>query len=308
MDLIRKDTQRVKEDVGDGKSLKAAPTWGSCRAVMAGSQRVKPRIGPKYQASVSDYRLDLEQSPETDSEEEDIEALYANGLPFLPITHIPYLHPVLHNSNRQEEREPKEERIKRVGSGESSTEFSNDATIVEAKPQGTKKRKRRGSRWGRLGKVSKKIQFDAGRTDATKGPMSRPKNDLSDDAFETSGVLVPGEQPAVWSDNEMSAFVLGLHLFGKELCAVKRLMKSKEMKDVVHYYYGQFYRSPGFLRWSSTKNSQSRKCVHGARVVSGWRQQELLYRMNAHLSDFDKQQILAVRGNIRQTSLIQHSL
>lgn len=267
---------------GGGTTTTTITTWGSSSsAVLAGSQRCKPRIGHTYQADVSPYRLDLELSPvldeEAEEEAEDMETLYSNGLAYLPLTHILYpLKP--ENDVEDSAAELKEMEGKQL--------------------RGTKKRKRRGSRWARMGKMPKKLATDMGRKSFVHRATSSSRGDSSNMQQETIGVgvFVPEEEPEVWSESEISAFVLGLHLFGKELNSVKRLVGSKHMKDVMNYYYGPFYKSPAFLRWVSAKNSQSRRCVHGARIVSGWRQQELLLKLNSLLPDPVKQeQLLKVR-------------
>ena len=268
---------------GGGTTTTTITTWGSSSsAVLAGSQRCKPRIGHTYQADVSPYRLDLELSPvldeEAEEEAEDMETLYSNGLAYLPLTHILYpLKP--ENDVEDSAAELKEMEGKQLRGG-------------------TKKRKRRGSRWARMGKMPKKLATDMGRKSFVHRATSSSRGDSSNMQQETIGVgvFVPEEEPEVWSESEISAFVLGLHLFGKELNSVKRLVGSKHMKDVMNYYYGPFYKSPAFLRWVSAKNSQSRRCVHGARIVSGWRQQELLLKLNSLLPDPVKQeQLLKVR-------------
>jgi hypothetical protein len=213
---------------------------------------------------------------EAEEEAEDMETLYSNGLAYLPLTHI--LYPLKPENNDVED---------------SAAELKE----MEGKQlRGTKKRKRRGSRWARMGKMPKKLATEMGRKSFVhRATSSRGDSNMQQENFGV-GVFVPEEEPEVWSESEISAFVLGLHLFGKELNSVKRLVGSKHMKDVMNYYYGPFYKSPAFLRWVSAKNSQSRRCVHGARIVSGWRQQELLLKLNSLLPDPVKQeQLLKVR-------------
>ncbi|KAL5996041.1 hypothetical protein ACLOJK_026114 [Asimina triloba] len=90
---------------------------------------------------------------------------------------------------------------------------------------------------------------------------------------------VPGSLGSSWSDIEKESFLLGLYIFGKNLVQVKRFVESKGMGDIQSFYYGQFYRSNGHHRWSECRKMRSRRSIHGQRIFTGWRQQELLSRL-----------------------------
>lgn len=77
---------------------------------------------------------------------------------------------------------------------------------------------------------------------------------------------------------------LGLYIFGKNLVAVKKFVNSKEMGDILAFYYGKFYRSDGYRRWSECRKLRSRRSIHGQKIFTGWRQQELLSRLLSHVS------------------------
>ena len=53
------------------------------------------------------------------------------------------------------------------------------------------------------------------------------------------------------------------------------------MGEVLSYYYGEFYRSDAYKRWSACRKVRSRRCILGLRIFSGSRQQELLSRLLA---------------------------
>ncbi|GMH07745.1 hypothetical protein Nepgr_009585 [Nepenthes gracilis] len=95
----------------------------------------------------------------------------------------------------------------------------------------------------------------------------------------------PGLSSDPWSDFEVDCFLLGLYIFGKDLLQVKRFMESKEIGQVLYFYYGKFYRSAGYYRWSDFQKMKSRKAVNGHRFFTGYRQQELLSRLRPHLSE-----------------------
>ncbi|KAF9614732.1 hypothetical protein IFM89_020565 [Coptis chinensis] len=85
-----------------------------------------------------------------------------------------------------------------------------------------------------------------------------------------------------WSNVEIKSFLLGLYIFGRNLVLVERFVESKDMGDILSYYYGKFYRSDSYLRWSECRKIRSKKCIHGQRIFTGWRQQELLSRLLPH--------------------------
>ncbi|KAL6293190.1 hypothetical protein ACE6H2_001332 [Prunus campanulata] len=93
------------------------------------------------------------------------------------------------------------------------------------------------------------------------------------------GYPVPGSAGDNWSDIEEASFLLGLYIFGKNLILVKKFVGSKKMGDVLSFYYGKFYRSDRYRRWSECQKRRSRKCIFGHRIFTGSRQQELLSRL-----------------------------
>lgn len=97
--------------------------------------------------------------------------------------------------------------------------------------------------------------------------------------------LVPGSLGDTWSDIEGASFVLGLYIFGKNLVQVKKFVETKRMGDILSFYYGKFYRSDRYRKWSECRKIRSRRCVYGQRIFTGSRQQELLSRLLPHVSE-----------------------
>ncbi|VAH28825.1 unnamed protein product [Triticum turgidum subsp. durum] len=62
---------------------------------------------------------------------------------------------------------------------------------------------------------------------------------------------------------------------------VTKFIKSKTMGEVLSYYYGEFFKSEAYKRWSACRKVRSRRCILGLRIFSGSRQQELLSRLLA---------------------------
>ncbi|KAK9945534.1 hypothetical protein M0R45_011045 [Rubus argutus] len=76
-----------------------------------------------------------------------------------------------------------------------------------------------------------------------------------------------------WSLFEIHSFILGLYIFGKNLRFVKRFVGSKEMKEVLAFYYGDFYASDAYRRWSEWGKWKGKEFLYGVRI---W---ELLSRL-----------------------------
>ncbi|GFY85102.1 hypothetical protein Acr_03g0018760 [Actinidia rufa] len=106
--------------------------------------------------------------------------------------------------------------------------------------------------------------------------------------------LIPSSFGESWSDIEEASFLLGLYIFGKNLVQVKKFIESKTMGDVQSFYYGKFYRSDKYRRWSDCRKMRSRKCVYGQRIFTGLRQQELLSRLFSRVSEECQNTLLEV--------------
>ena len=87
-----------------------------------------------------------------------------------------------------------------------------------------------------------------------------------------------------WTDIECDSFLLGLYAFGKNLNPLKRFVGSKSMGDILSFYYGKFYRSEGYCRWSKCRKLRGRRRIYGQKIFTGWRQQELLSRLFSNVS------------------------
>ncbi|XP_054807722.1 uncharacterized protein LOC129309956 [Prosopis cineraria] len=97
--------------------------------------------------------------------------------------------------------------------------------------------------------------------------------------------LVPGSSTDIWNEKEEARLILSLYVFGKNLVLVKKLMGNKKMRDILSFYYGKFYKSEKYRRWSECRKMRSRKCIYGQKIFTGPRQQELLSRLLPNLSE-----------------------
>ncbi|XVE89662.1 hypothetical protein DITRI_Ditri20bG0013700 [Diplodiscus trichospermus] len=99
-----------------------------------------------------------------------------------------------------------------------------------------------------------------------------------------SSHLIPGSSGNSWSNKDVDGFLLGLYIFGKDFGRIKRFIGNKEMGDILSFYYGAFYKSDRYRRWSDSQK-RSRKIVYGRKIFTGWRQQELLSRLLTRVPD-----------------------
>lgn len=107
--------------------------------------------------------------------------------------------------------------------------------------------------------------------------------------------LVPGLASESWSDTEKASFLLGLYIFEKNFVLVTRFMEGKKMGSILPFYYGKFFRSPEFYRWSECRKTRSRRgVVYGQKLFTGMRLQELVSRILPSISEKCKQTLLEV--------------
>lgn len=107
-------------------------------------------------------------------------------------------------------------------------------------------------------------------------------------------VLAPGTLSNSWSEADTRSFLLGLFIFGKNFIKIKRLLENKGMGEMLSFYYGKFYKSDEYRRWSDCRKTKGRKCIMGQKLFSGLRQQELLSRLIPHVSKESQDSLLQV--------------
>ncbi|KAF8095236.1 hypothetical protein N665_0339s0104 [Sinapis alba] len=111
----------------------------------------------------------------------------------------------------------------------------------------------------------------------------------------------PGTLGESWEEAEQERFLLGLYFLGKNLVLLQRFVGSKKMGDMLSYYYGSFYRSNEYRRWvDGRKSGRSKRSVQGHKLLTGWRQQELLSRISTHVSEECKSMLLQVYKAFRE--------
>jgi len=108
------------------------------------------------------------------------------------------------------------------------------------------------------------------------------EDNLDQPCKRESYIPLPGLLHNPWKDADVDGFILGLYIFGKNLVQIKRFI-DKEMGEILSFYYGKFYKSDAYRRWSDTRKTKRKKCVCGHRIFTGWRQQELFSRLDPHV-------------------------
>ncbi|KAL3534122.1 hypothetical protein ACH5RR_002583 [Cinchona calisaya] len=88
----------------------------------------------------------------------------------------------------------------------------------------------------------------------------------------------------LWNDLEKKCFLLGLYIFEKDFVQLRRFLERKTMGDILSFYYGEFYLSHEYCRWSKSRKMRSRRGVFGQNIFTGLRQQELLSRLLPRVS------------------------
>ncbi|PPR95865.1 hypothetical protein GOBAR_AA24789 [Gossypium barbadense] len=112
-----------------------------------------------------------------------------------------------------------------------------------------------------------------------------------------SSHLIPGSSSDAWNNTEADSFLLGLYIFGKDFGKIKQLIGNKKMGDILSFYYGAFYKSDRYRRWSSGQKRRNRRIICGRKIFTGWRQQKLLSRLLTHVQDELQNNFLEVNAN-----------
>jgi hypothetical protein len=106
--------------------------------------------------------------------------------------------------------------------------------------------------------------------------------------------LAPGRLSSSWSDADTKSFILGLFIFGKNFLQIKRFLDNKRMGEILSFYYGKFYKTDGYRRWSDCRKKKGAKRMIGQKLFSGPRQHELLSRLITHVSEESQDALLQV--------------
>jgi hypothetical protein len=113
---------------------------------------------------------------------------------------------------------------------------------------------------------------------------SNQAHDENLDFCSTQGLKftpLPSLSSSIWSGIEAECFLLGLYIFGKNLSLLSRFVGDKTVGNVLSYYYGKFFRSDAYKRWSDCRKARTRRCILGEHIFTGWRHQEIVSRLKS---------------------------
>ncbi|CAH9091520.1 unnamed protein product [Cuscuta epithymum] len=136
-------------------------------------------------------------------------------------------------------------------------------------------------RWANQGRrTNKRLDsiLDDGKLENMSIDEKQPKGECPDSCLVPDGDVDP------LTNIEKKTFLLGLYVFEKNFAHLKRFLQTKRTCDIMSYYYGEFYRSDEYRRWSDGRKVKSRKCVYGQKLFIGSRLQELLSRLLPNMS------------------------
>ncbi|CAJ2647872.1 unnamed protein product [Trifolium pratense] len=133
-------------------------------------------------------------------------------------------------------------------------------------------------------------------------PVTWIRKEMEDSRHEKLGYhrdidscqLAPDISSSSWSDADTKSFLLGLFIFGKNFIQIKRFLDNKGMGEILSLYYGKFYKTDGYRRWSECRKKKGRKCMIGRKLFTGPRQHELLSRLIPHVSEESQDTLLQV--------------
>lgn len=127
-----------------------------------------------------------------------------------------------------------------------------------------------------------------------KPVMSEERKSRHQGRGKAYGSASPGKLSNCWSDDDMKSFLLGLFIFGKNFIQIKRFLEGRGMGEILSFYYGKFYKSGEHGRWSDCRKIKGRKCMTGQKLFTGWRQHELLSRLNSKVPEQVRDTLLQV--------------
>ncbi|KAJ8898812.1 hypothetical protein K2173_007237 [Erythroxylum novogranatense] len=255
------------EDIQDNTEQSLSPT--SSDMGDTGDTQVVPRVGDQYQANVpcliTEYDpLKLKNMPGNSIVTFDTHCSFVLGLP-IPVM---WLKAEIKNINGT---------VESVNSEESQVISKNECQKFEIQPVAFSLNRGNDLEDSnhQLGAASTKMKVDLIFSEKPESKMNK---------VDGESCPFPGIASGFWTDLERDSFLLGLFIFGKNLISVKRFVESKGMGDILAFYYGPFYRSDEFRRWSECRKLRTRRNVQGRKIFTGWRQQELLSRLLSHVS------------------------
>ncbi|GMP40241.1 hypothetical protein CsSME_00010766 [Camellia sinensis var. sinensis] len=233
-----------------------------------GDPQVFPRVGNEYQVEIppmltESEQCQLQRNPADTGFIFDISHCFLMGLP-IPVT---WVDDKINNHGNE-----------RIGVNRKSVDSVNANESL-----GSKKVKKSQLVSNKKGLKSKTLDVSVDNGKKLKSVSS--ESAMAGICRSKRSCLVPGLLgDSSWTDVEVNSFLLAIYIFEKNLFQVKRFMESKEMGEILSFYYGKFYGTNEHRRYSDWRRMlKSKKCKIGQNFFTGWRQQELLSRLLPHV-------------------------
>lgn len=229
---------------------------------IVGDPEKNPRVGAEYQVEVPSMiteleRLQLQRNPADSEAVQDRSLSFAFGLPIS----VSWIHIEVEDSEDE-------------GRGYHE---DTDGTADAIKPENAANVKKNG------------VSDDGEELKPMTGD-----NKLDQPGRKNFFVIAPCSLSNSWSDTDVKRFLLGLFIFRKNFNQIKRFLENKGMGEILSFYYGKFYKSDEYRRWSGCRKAKGRKCMTGQKLFTGLRQQELLSRLIPHVSEESRETLLEV--------------
>ncbi|KAF8394548.1 hypothetical protein HHK36_020759 [Tetracentron sinense] len=296
MDSVRLDQDR--ECIGDTSVEQLLSPGSPDINDIFGDPQVLPRVGDQYQVEIPSLiteadRIQLIKNPIDTEVMADVAHSFLMGLSIS----IMWVHDEVNNNIKHEELEfcgGPDDAVNTKGSVDS--EYSKESQINSNNKDSILEPLDVALDCGKIsgGSTSLEPTVAGNKIDVDLVLQQEKKINLDQKYRSKCYCPVPGSLGDSWSDIEQDTFLLGLYIFGKNLVQVKRFIERKEMGDILSFYYGKFYRSDEHRRWLECRKIRSRRCIHGQRIFTGWRQQELLSRLLPRVSEECKNTLLEV--------------
>ncbi|CAI9776804.1 unnamed protein product [Fraxinus pennsylvanica] len=127
--------------------------------------------------------------------------------------------------------------------------------------------------------------FSSSEVNSIKESENLPTEDKFHQSCDRGYFLVLELPSDFWSDIEKDSFLLGLYIFEKNFVQLRQFIESKEIGAILSFYYGKFYGSENYRRWSEGRKVRNKRYVHGQKIFSGLRQEELISRILPSMSE-----------------------
>ncbi|XP_019162130.1 PREDICTED: uncharacterized protein LOC109158686 [Ipomoea nil] len=261
--ILNNKFTRFMEDIANKSSERFPSKKSSGTDSVCGDRKVFPRIGAEYQAEIPQI-LECDRGKLTETSfnagiEVDTSDSFSLGLP-VPVKWI-------YNKAQVNIIDTTNNHVVESNQDHSVGPENGQTTLINVD--------------GELEIESPHNVIDNGKTAGLLNLQERKAHLGNCDGFH----LVPGLPNKCWKQIEHSSFLLGLYIFGKNLAIIKRFVGGKEMGDILSYYYGKFYKSKDYQKWSDSRKLRGRRCISGQRLFMGGRQQELLSRLSSCVSE-----------------------